>query len=110
MQSLAASTAQADGKPSAEVTGSAVWRGKMKDVPPLHSARVPVVLFMHGSSGLGLKAIGEWQLWLRLLGIAERCARLVRGRPAASPFPPADQASGTVRTHSRHGWPRSLPR
>lgn len=70
VQSLAASTAQADVVLPAEVTGSAVWRGKMKDVPPLHSARVPVVLFMHGSSGLGLKAIGEWQLWLASLGIA----------------------------------------
>ena len=32
--------------------------------------RVPVVVFMHGSSGLGLKAIGEWQQWLAEQGIA----------------------------------------
>ena len=31
--------------------------------------RAPVVVFLHGSSGLGLKAIGEWQLWLADLGI-----------------------------------------
>jgi hypothetical protein len=46
--------------------------------PGLHSvlvnlggkARVPVVVFLHGSSGLGLKAIGEWQQWLATLGVA----------------------------------------
>ena len=31
---------------------------------------MPVVVFLHGSSGLGLKAIGEWQLWLASLGVA----------------------------------------
>lgn len=31
---------------------------------------LPVVLFLHGSSGLGLKAIGEWQQWLAQMGIA----------------------------------------
>ena len=31
---------------------------------------MPVVLFLHGSSGLGLKAIGEWQQWLAAQGIA----------------------------------------
>jgi dienelactone hydrolase len=29
-----------------------------------------VVVFLHGSSGLGLKAIGEWQQWLCGLGYA----------------------------------------
>ena len=41
---------------------------------PAHAARqpgaLPVVLFLHGSSGLGLKAIGEWQQWLAAQGIA----------------------------------------
>ena len=32
--------------------------------------RVAVVVFTHGSSGLGLKAIGEWQQWLAEQGIA----------------------------------------
>jgi hypothetical protein len=31
---------------------------------------VPVVVFLHGSSGLGLAAIGEWQRWLATQGIA----------------------------------------
>ena len=31
---------------------------------------MPVVVFLHGSSGLGLKAIGEWQQWLATLGYA----------------------------------------
>jgi len=31
---------------------------------------VPVVVFLHGSTGLGLKAIGEWQQWLAGLGYA----------------------------------------
>ena len=31
---------------------------------------MPVLLFLHGSSGLGLKAIGEWQQWLAREGVA----------------------------------------
>jgi hypothetical protein len=50
-------------------TGS-VFAGKFKDAPKTATTRVPVVLFLHGSSGLGLKAIGEWQTWLATLGIA----------------------------------------
>ena len=44
--------------------------GKFQDSPRTSGARVPVVVFMHGSSGLGLKAIGEWQQWLASLGWA----------------------------------------
>jgi dienelactone hydrolase len=32
--------------------------------------REPAIVFLHGSSGLGLKAIGEWQRWLAGLGYA----------------------------------------
>ncbi len=53
--------------PSASGTAFA---GKLKDAPKGATSRVPVVLFLHGSSGLGLKAIGEWQAWLASLGIA----------------------------------------
>jgi len=51
-------------------TGGAVSTGAFKDAPRDVRARVPVVVFLHGSSGLGLKAIGEWQQWLATMGIA----------------------------------------
>lgn len=54
----------------AAVTGGAVFTGKLAAAPREAKARVPVVVFMHGSSGLGLAAIGEWQAWLATLGIA----------------------------------------
>lgn len=54
----------------ARVTGGAVYAGPLKDAPVMVRGRAPVVVFMHGSSGLGLKAIGEWQQWLAGLGIA----------------------------------------
>jgi dienelactone hydrolase len=44
--------------------------GKFKDIPKLSGRQVPVLVFLHGSSGLGLKAIGEWQQWLAGLGYA----------------------------------------
>jgi dienelactone hydrolase len=50
--------------------GGRAYFGKFKDVPSTATARVPVVLFMHGSSGLGLAAIAEWQRWLATQGIA----------------------------------------
>lgn len=50
-------------------TGNGVYQGKFKDAPAV-AGRFPVVIFLHGSSGLGLKAIGEWQLWLASLGVA----------------------------------------
>ena len=54
----------------AAATGGAVFVGKVADAPTTIAARVPVVVFLHGSSGLGLKAIGEWQRWLADLGVA----------------------------------------
>jgi hypothetical protein len=68
--SLAGVVQQADVVLPAAATGGAVFTGKFKDAPTAVKARVPVVLFMHGSSGLGLKAIGEWQQWLATLGVA----------------------------------------
>jgi dienelactone hydrolase len=68
--SLAASVQQADVCLPAAVTGNAVFCGKFKDMPKVGAKAVPVVLFLHGSSGLGLKAIGEWQQWLAGLGYA----------------------------------------
>ena len=54
----------------AKATGAGVFTGLWKDAPATVRERVPVVVFMHGSSGLGLKAIGEWQQWLAEQGIA----------------------------------------
>jgi dienelactone hydrolase len=54
----------------AAVTGSAPYLGKLSAAPKDARAKAPVVLFMHGSSGLGLAAIGEWQAWLASQGIA----------------------------------------
>jgi dienelactone hydrolase len=70
-QSLALSVQQGDLCLPARVTGTQVVCGKFKDLASQASAsRVPVVLFLHGSSGLGLKAIGEWQRWLAGQGYA----------------------------------------
>ena len=69
-ESLAGTLAQADVVLPPAATGGGVFAGKFKDLPPLRGRKVPVVLFLHGSSGLGLKAIGDWQQWLATLGIA----------------------------------------
>ena len=68
--SLAATVDQADVCLPAAATGGKIYSGKFKDIPKLQGARVPTILFLHGSSGLTLKAIGEWQLWLCGLGYA----------------------------------------
>ena len=54
----------------ASVTGGAAFLGAFRDLPAPTSGSVPVVLLLHGSSGLGLAAIGEWQRWLAGQGIA----------------------------------------
>lgn len=55
----------------AAAAGGSVFVGSWRDRPALSpGSRLPVVLFLHGSSGLGLKAIGEWQRWLAGLGVA----------------------------------------
>ncbi len=54
----------------ASVTGGATYVGTLANAPKDTKAKVPVVVFLHGSSGLELKAIGEWQLWLASLGVA----------------------------------------
>ncbi len=53
----------------ASVSG-AVFVGAYRDAPQLARTRVPVVVFLHGSSGLSLKAITEWQTWLAGIGVA----------------------------------------
>lgn len=54
----------------AAATGGAIYTGTWKDMPREAKARVPVVVFLHGSSGLALPAIAEWQAWLAARGIA----------------------------------------
>jgi dienelactone hydrolase len=68
-QSLANAVKQAALVLPASATGQDIFSGIFASAPPT-KGRVPVVLFLHGSSGLGLKAIGEWQLWLASLGVA----------------------------------------
>ncbi|MDO5291041.1 MAG: alpha/beta hydrolase [Pseudomonadota bacterium] len=54
----------------AQATGAGIYAGQWANAPRSAKTRVPVVLFLHGSSGLGLKAIGQWQHWLATQGIA----------------------------------------
>lgn len=68
--SAAAAVQQARLVLPAGVAGERMFAGAWRDAPQQPLRRVPVVVFMHGSSGLGLKAIGEWQEWLAGLGIA----------------------------------------
>jgi dienelactone hydrolase len=69
-ESLLASAQTADVVLPAKATGGAVFTGKFKDIPKLNGSKVPVVVFIHGSTGLALKSIGEWQQWLAAQGIA----------------------------------------
>ena len=67
--SLTAAVTQAAVVLPAAATGGALFVGKWADAPAT-KARVPVVVFLHGSSGLRLKAIADWQFWLASLGVA----------------------------------------
>jgi hypothetical protein len=55
--------------PSA-ATGTTAFFGKWRDLSGIAGAAVPTVVFLHGSSGLGLPAIAEWQKALAEAGIA----------------------------------------
>ncbi|MCA0303839.1 MAG: alpha/beta hydrolase [Proteobacteria bacterium] len=68
--SAATVVAQANVALPAAVTGGPAFFGKWRDAPKEAKAQVPVVVFLHGSSGLGLAAIEEWQRWLAGIGIA----------------------------------------
>ncbi len=54
----------------ASATGKDIYTGLLKNAPTTSGAKVPVIVFMHGSSGLSLAAIAQWQLWLAKLGYA----------------------------------------
>jgi hypothetical protein len=70
--SRAALIANANVALPAGVKGPGVWFGKWRDIPATAApARpVPALVFLHGSSGLGLKAIEEWQRFMAGLGVA----------------------------------------
>lgn len=68
--SRAALVAQAQVALPAGVAGAGPWFGRWSALPAELRGPVPVVLFLHGSSGLGLKAIEEWQRWLAERGVA----------------------------------------
>jgi dienelactone hydrolase len=68
--SLQAAVQQADVCLPAAATGGTTFCGKLREIPKFSGTRVPVLVFLHGSSGLGLKAIGEWQQWLASRGYA----------------------------------------
>src|SRR6218665_4014951 len=53
----------------ANATGASPYLGPLKEAPAAGHAKVPVVVFLHGSSGLRLEAIAQWQQWLGSLGI-----------------------------------------
>lgn len=69
-ESLAASVQQASVCLPASAAGGTVFCGKFRELPKPVAGPVPVVLFLHGSSGLSLKAIAEWQRWLAEQGWA----------------------------------------
>jgi dienelactone hydrolase len=54
----------------AKATGKDIYTGLLKNAPATTGTKVPVIVFMHGSSGLSLAAIAQWQLWLAKLGYA----------------------------------------
>ena len=54
----------------ASVTGGLPFLGAYRSLPANTQGRVPVVVFLHGSSGLKLAAIQEWQQWLASQGVA----------------------------------------
>lgn len=68
--SLAGLVSRAQVALPAGVAGNAPWFGRWATLPPDLKGPVPVVLFLHGSSGLGLRAIEEWQRWLAERGVA----------------------------------------
>ena len=69
-QSLLGLVQQAAVALPAKATGKDIYVGSYKDIPSLTGVKVPVIVFMHGSSGLSLPAIAQWQLWLAKQGYA----------------------------------------
>ncbi len=68
--SLAGVVAQAQVALPAGVAGPTAWFGRWAALPADLKGPVPVLVFLHGSSGLQLPAIAEWQRWLAARGVA----------------------------------------
>jgi dienelactone hydrolase len=54
----------------ASVTGGLPFAGPWRNLPSNTQGRAPVVVFLHGGTGLKLAAILEWQQWLASHGFA----------------------------------------
>lgn len=54
----------------AAAAGGAIYAGPLRAAPQVVRGKLPVLVFLHGSSGLKAPAIGAWQQWLAGLGIA----------------------------------------
>ena len=54
----------------ARATGASDYWGSFKDAPKTSGEKVPVVLFLHGSTGLGSPGIADLQRWLGTQGFA----------------------------------------
>ena len=69
-ESMASLVSEAQVAFPSQLTAKDIYVGPLKNAPQVGNAKVPVVLFMHGSSGLGLKAIADRQQWLASFGVA----------------------------------------
>jgi hypothetical protein len=105
--SLAASVADGALVLPPSATGRGVYSGKFRDAPST-TGRVPVVIFLHGSSGLALKAIAEWQLWLASLGVASLAPDSFALADRVTYTSPVDK--DTTRRSTRSAHPKSTPR
>lgn len=58
--------------PARALGGEADFEGRFQDIPAARpgAQKLPVLIFLHGSSGLGLPAIKDYQRWLGSQGIA----------------------------------------
>lgn len=58
--------------PARALGGSVDFEGRFQDIPAAAPAaqKLPVLIFLHGSSGLGLPAIKDFQRWLGSQGVA----------------------------------------
>ena len=92
-ETLSASAQDANVVLPAAATGGAVFSGKFRDAPKVAAGKVPVVVFLHGSSGLGLAAIGEWQQFLASLGYASVAPNSFTLPDRATYKSPIDKAS-----------------
>lgn len=68
--SRAAVVAQAQVALPASARAGTAYFGRWQNLPTDIKGPLPVVVFLHGSSGLALPAIEQWQRWLASMGVA----------------------------------------